>query len=116
MFGTGAQLAPRLDLAAFRQVAANVAEILIVDLADVVSAKGADLAARGVAAAATGTATAGTLTAFATLAAVRRPATLRPGAEALPGRFDSHGSIAARWCSLLVVCHRLVIPLRVRAI
>jgi hypothetical protein len=114
MFGTGAQLAPRLDLAAFRQVTANVAEILVVDLTDVVGAEGANLAPRCVPAAATGTATARALSALTPLA-VRGPSTLRTGAEALPGRFAPPGSISGRGYSLFVVCHRLIFPLRVCA-
>ena len=44
MPGTGAEFAPRLDLAALGDVAAQAWDVLVIDLADVVDAETADLA------------------------------------------------------------------------
>src|SRR5215203_4118716 len=52
MFGAGAGLAARLDLAALGDVAPQAREVLVVDLFDAVHAEGANLAARAKAAAA----------------------------------------------------------------
>ncbi|MEA2516150.1 MAG: hypothetical protein QOJ59_5639, partial [Thermomicrobiales bacterium] len=42
VLGTGAELAPRFDLATFGEVTSDVAEILVIDFADVVGAEGAN--------------------------------------------------------------------------
>ncbi len=55
VLGAGALLSPGLDLASLRDVAAQAGQILVVDLANVVEAEGADLPPRGVATSATAT-------------------------------------------------------------
>jgi hypothetical protein len=69
VLGTRAEFSPGLDLAALRQMATKVAEVLVVDFADVVRAERADLAARRVSPAATGSATAGAVAAVTALPA-----------------------------------------------
>ena len=50
VLGAGARLAARLDLPAVRQIATELRNVLVVDLADVVDAEGADLAPGDIAA------------------------------------------------------------------
>jgi len=72
--GTSAEFASRFDLATFAYVAAKSRDVLVIDVADVVDAKGANLAAWGEASASTAAAAARTTgagtAAFATPVAI----------------------------------------------
>ncbi len=89
VLGAGTGLAPRLDLAALGNVAADPGDVLVVDIADVVRAEGADLATAKAAAASTAAARAAVPIAATTTtapagssAAAAEPAAAEPAATA----------------------------------
>ena len=130
MPGAGAELAARFDLAPFANVPAEAPDILVIDVPDIVDAKGADLAAGGEASTTTTAAAAGrtgacTATVSTAIAAITRSlgatktGTLRPVAAiaTVPAIITVVGTAAL--AALSIFCHGVVTfclnAIRVRA-